>query len=113
MISRALIKTLVDKAFAKVDGLAVTATFSNTKATGFNFNTGQLISTSNAATTRGVITEKRVENSDTVKYTKVLLVRSEGVQYSLYNTVIIDGVNYKCRKLSGDDYITQLELTDV
>jgi hypothetical protein len=104
------VKSAVDVAFAKIDSLLVPVVFSNKSATSFDFAAGQVSTSNSTFSTRGLKESKKsfVDGSSVTKL--VLLVKTDGIVFSGYTSVSVDGVQYGCSILESNDYVTSIEL---
>lgn len=105
------IKKAVDVAFKKLDSLMVNVTFSNKRSTSFDFVAGTVNCVNTGLTTRGYMqnVESFVEGSSVLKLS--LFVRTEGIVFSGYTTVNVDGTEYSCSVMDSNKFVTTLNLT--
>jgi len=110
MVSKAKLQLAVDKAFSKLDALAVTANFTNKTVTSFDFTVGEIVAQSNVYTTKGFVETTKSEIGNTISTFLSLTVKTGGVNFNAYTTVEIDGITYNCSVLSGNDYVTTFKI---
>jgi len=108
-----------ERAFKKLDSMAVDVVFSSKDAIRYDYTTGITSYTpTNNKVTRGFLIpvkeEMGVSQANPV-HTALsnLIVRTEDLISTSYTIATINGVIYHCRKTEEDILVTTLELSDV
>lgn len=104
------VQRAVDLAFTKVDSLLKTAVFSNKSSSSFNFANSAVVAVNTQYTTRGLLQNKKYWANGSTITKLTLLLKTGGIVFSGYTTVVIDGGTYSCSVMEGDAFITTLEL---
>jgi hypothetical protein len=112
MSLKAKVKNAVDIAFNKLKDLSYEVVLYNKDVEGFNFSTGETISSGSTHSTFGFLETKTTMNEGVLVTKTTLTIKSTPeVEYSRYTEVEVDGSTYRCSILSQDEFVTILSLT--
>ena len=105
------IRSAVDQAFIAAGDLVLDATFNQNLASSFNFNTGAPTYTVTTSTVKILVYRTRVKEDGSDHYpVKDALVKSEGLDMSMYNTVTFGGRTYSIESYEYFTGVYVLEL---
>ena len=104
------LQSAVDKAFKAGGDLLVSASLDKKEVSGFDFGSGSVISTSTTIPLQGfrVSRNRRFENK--VIEVDELIVKTNGIEFSAYNTITLGGAAFTFSVSKSDKYTTTLEL---
>jgi len=108
MSLKAKVSAAVDKAFAAIGDLAVSATLSNTNSSSYDFATGQAVTTTTSKVVK-VFLESTKKPSDGSFETKALM--KSNVVVDGYDTLTIGATVYSITDFTDDGFVITLKLT--
>ena len=105
------VEAKVDIAFAKIDSLLVDAVFTKKSATDFDLVAGLTVETAAAVNTRRVFKmEKIIRSGEGPVKVMQILFRSDGSDYTVYDTVTVDGKIFRIVMAIDDGYTVTAEV---
>ena len=113
MSLRRTVKGAVDRAFRTVDDLLLPVQFNNTKVTGFDFSNSGVESETSQFNTRGLKSSIRGTVGGLPTNIATLIVKTEGIDFSAYTKVTLEGRSYSCKVLEANEFVTTLEIVEV
>jgi len=108
MSRRATVKSAVDKAFAAIGDLVVSATLSKKTVSGYNFATGVPVSVATSKSVK-VFLESTTKPSGGKPSAKAMM--KSGVSVSGYDTLTIGTDVYNISEVADDSFVITLSLT--
>lgn len=100
----------VDRVFKKYTELTVPVIFNKSDVSGFDFGTGENVSTSTTINTTGFIIESKSKIDGRISSVLILIVKTLESDFSGYTTVSINGDTYSCKLKTGNKYTTEFEV---